>query len=98
MKRYDLVPDCNVMDEKEDGDYVFYDDAIAAIQQSHRAATEEVANAHRRGWEQCQREAEKAARDSHHDEGCFCDWCGIAHNAASAIAKMGYKEPTNDKQ
>lgn len=72
---------------REDSDCVCdYQDTVAAIKQAHRA-----------GWAQCQRDAVKAAKYSHHPESCFCDWCAIAHKASDDVAAMTYKEPTNEK-
>ena len=73
-----------------------YYDGTRELQSAHRDATEEAAKAHKRGWEQCQKEAVKAAKHSHHPEGCFCDWCRIAHSASAAIAAMEYGGKAND--
>ncbi len=67
------------------------EDVYDAIQQAHRAATEEVAQAHKRGWEQCQREAAEIARAHNKCPSSMSEF--IARN----IAAMEYKEPTNEK-
>jgi len=77
MKRYRLTKSgvCDCMLPDDNGPWVKYEDAEQA---------------HREGWEQCQKEAVKAAKHSHHPEGCFCDWCRIAHSASAAVAAMEY--------
>ena len=59
------------------------------LQQAHRDATEEVAKAHKRGWEQAKREALCAATLH------LCN--PVGEKIADAIASMEYKEKANDR-
>lgn len=59
---------------------------------THRDATEEVAKAHKRGWEQAKRECENIAENI---PSCADD-CGGSGVIYDAIAAMEYKEKVND--
>ena len=81
MKRYRLTKSgvCDCMLPDDNGPWVKYEDA----EQAHRDATEDVAKAHKRGWEQAKREAFEIARTTQ-----------IGY-IQTTIAAMGYKERTN---
>lgn len=63
---------------------------------ARRDATEEVAKAYKRGWEQAKREAKSTILDHFtccdFSHGCDHDWCNMLKEIADAIAAMEYKE------
>ena len=59
------------------------------LSEAHRSATEEVAKAHKRGWEQCKRECAFIVQNYEHNpdrDGDFAD------QLDEVIASMEYKE------
>ena len=65
-------------------DIASYEDELEQLQQAHRA-----------GWEQCQKQAKEAVQDVNYD---LDDWSkrNPGYIAGLAIATLEYKEPTDD--
>lgn len=70
------------------------------LQQARRDATEEVAKAHKRGWEQAKREITELLVHRHNcmyrADGSAKHMLDIIDGCVEAIAAMEYKEKAND--